>query len=116
MNVSSSLNKTTFTGVRRSPVAQQGTTKKTDPFEQQLKQISTLTDKNIAEILRVYNNDPTLTKLNLTNNKIGDSGAKALAEALTVNQAITELYLWNNNISEELKNQIEAKIKQNKDK
>ena len=37
-----------------------------------------------------------LTKLYLTDNNIGDDGAKALAEALKVNAVLTELNLnWN---------------------
>ena len=40
------------------------------PFEQQLNRLSTLTDDARAEILRVYNNDPTLTELWLGNNNI----------------------------------------------
>ena len=63
----------------------------------------------------LYKNNPTLTELNLVGDNIGDSGAQALAEALNVNQAITELRLECDNISEGIINQINAKIKQNKD-
>ena len=33
-------------------------------------------------------------------NSIGDDGAKAIAEALKVNPVLTKLYLWGNNMGE----------------
>ena len=40
----------------------------------------------------------TLTKLYLSNNKIGDVGAKAIAIALETNISLTTIYLSNNKI------------------
>ena len=42
-----------------------------------------------------------LRELNLYENKIGDEGAKALAEALQENQTLTSLVLWDNKIGDE---------------
>ncbi len=42
-----------------------------------------------------------VTTLYLRWNKIGDEGAKAIAEALKVNAAVTTLYLGSNNIGDE---------------
>ena len=118
--------------------------KKIDAFKKFNKDIKGFSKEFQKILIQLYKNDPTLTKLDLVgdnigdsgaqalaealkvnqsitslaleNNNIGDSGAQALAEALKDNQAITWLSLWDNNISsEELNNQIEAKIKQNKD-
>ena len=42
-----------------------------------------------------------LTTLYLGDNRVGDSGAKSLAQALKVNTALTTLELWHNNIGAE---------------
>ena len=49
----------------------------------------------IAEALKV---NPVLTVLNLSDNSIGDNGAKSIAEALKVNPVLTDLSLGNNKI------------------
>jgi hypothetical protein len=43
----------------------------------------------------------SLTKIDLTSNKIGAEGAKYVAEALKVNTSLTKIILFNNNIGAE---------------
>ena len=52
-------------------------------------------------IQRLRDNDPSLTRLHLSNNQIGDEGARALADALRTNTSLTELYLQANQIGKE---------------
>jgi hypothetical protein len=52
-------------------------------------------------IHRLTENDPTLTKLILDGNSIGDEGAKAIARALETNTVLTELFLSYNSIGDE---------------
>lgn len=40
----------------------------------------------------------TITELDISNNKIGDVGAKALADALKDNTRLNKVYIGNNNI------------------
>ena len=50
------------------------------------------------QLRRLARNDPTLTTLNISYNKIGDTGAALIAQALTSNSSLTKLYLSNNQI------------------
>ena len=52
-------------------------------------------------IIRVAQNDPSLTSLNLGDNRIGDDGAKALATALKNNTSLTSLNLLGNRIGDD---------------
>lgn len=52
----------------------------------------------LAEILKT---NTSLTKLELSENKIGDNGSKEFAEVLKVNTALTSLHIVNNKISDE---------------
>jgi hypothetical protein len=52
-----------------------------------------------------------LTELRLGYNKIGDEGAKAIAEALKVNAVVTELWLGGNKIGDEGANAIAEALK-----
>jgi len=56
-------------------------------------------DEQLLE--RIRENDPTLTTIDLGGSYIGDEGAKALTEALKVNQSLTEIDLRNNDIGAE---------------
>ena len=51
--------------------------------------------------LRLRDNDPTLTFLNLRRNLIGVDGAKALAQSLQVNTTLTDLILPENQIGDD---------------
>ena len=64
-------------------------------------------------IIRVAQNDPSLTSLNLVNNGIGAEGAKALATALETNTSLTSLNLLNNRIGDEGANALAAALKTN---
>ena len=55
--------------------------------------------RNAVEIL--YKNDPQITKLKLQSSKIGNEGARALAEALEGNQTLQQLKLKANQIDVE---------------
>jgi hypothetical protein len=68
-------------------------------------------DEEILQRLR--DNDTSLTELHLGGNRIGDEGAKALAEMLERNTSLTELDLRNKTIDEELIKQIDGLIKRN---
>jgi len=54
-----------------------------------------------------------MMELYLSINKIGDDGAKALAQSLKTNTTLTELSLTFNDISKSLMNQIQQKINRN---
>ena len=41
-----------------------------------------------------------------SDNKIGDVGATAIAKALTVNESMTEVYLFGNNIGDKAKEEL----------
>jgi hypothetical protein len=63
----------------------------------------------IAEALKV---NAVLTVLALPNNKIGDEGAKAIAEVLKVNAAaLTYLWLEGNNIGNAGKKAVQVAVK-----
>jgi hypothetical protein len=53
-----------------------------------------------CHLVLYYNRNYYITRLNFSRHEIGDDGAKALAEALKVNNTITKLNLWNNNIDD----------------
>ena len=53
------------------------------------------------EIKRVFQNNPTLTTLDLSRNNIGAEGAKDLAKALEKNTVLTSIYMSSNNIGAE---------------
>jgi Ran GTPase-activating protein (RanGAP) involved in mRNA processing and transport len=67
--------------------------------------------KALAEVLK---KNRTLTELHLWGNPIGDAGATALSEALDVNTDITELKLTYDQINQQIKTDIEAKLNRNK--
>ena len=46
---------------------------------------------NEGLLIRLKNNDPTLTNLNLHYNNIGADGAKAIVDALKINRSLTNL-------------------------
>jgi len=50
---------------------------------------------------RLRENDPSLTELNLSKDKIGDNGAKSLSDALRENTSLTTLSLGVNNIGDD---------------
>ena len=52
------------------------------------------------QLLQVFDNDKSLSELNLGYNQIGDEGAQALATALEQNTSLTELYLDDNQIGD----------------
>ena len=52
-------------------------------------------------LIKLYDNDPSLTSLNLGFNNIGDQGAQAIAEILANNTTLTSLNLRSNNIDDQ---------------
>ena len=62
----------------------------------------------IAEALKV---NPVLNTLGLSNNNIGDDGAKAIAEALKVNPVLTKLDLEVNNLGDAGKQAVRDAVK-----
>ena len=66
------------------------------------------------EILRRMSEDyPTLTDLNVYSNRIGDSGASALAEVLKMNMTLTMLNVGGNRISAAGANAVAEALKVN---
>jgi len=65
----------------------------------------------VAEVLRVH---PTLEKLNLRNNVIGNEGGVSLATALAVNSTLQVLNLENNVLDDEVACRLAAALKDNK--
>ena len=61
--------------------------------------------------LGVFNRFRVLTNLELSWNKIGDEGAKAIAEALKVNAVVTKLWLGNNNMGDAGKQAVQDAVK-----
>lgn len=65
-------------------------------------------------LLRLRENDPTLTRVNFLHALIGDKGAIALAKALAHNTKLTRLELHNNRISNEGAIALAEMLKNNK--
>ncbi|WP_375318673.1 hypothetical protein [Candidatus Tisiphia endosymbiont of Oplodontha viridula] len=63
-------------------------------------------------IQQIINN--SITTLTLYNNQIGDAGAKSLAECLKDNNSITILYLYNNQIGDAEAKSLAECLKDNK--
>uniref|UniRef100_A0A7S2EVH9 Uncharacterized protein n=1 Tax=Trieres chinensis TaxID=1514140 RepID=A0A7S2EVH9_TRICV len=59
-----------------------------------------INDASLGLRQRLWNNDPTLTKLVLEGQRLGDDGLAWLAESLQHNTVITELWLWDNEIGD----------------
>ena len=58
-----------------------------------------LSDQEVTELANALAKNKTLTSLNLSNNHITEAGAHALASALTTNTMLTSLYLADNQIN-----------------
>ena len=54
--------------------------------------------KLVESIRRLSRNDATLATLDLRSNKVGDIGARLLAEALAINSTLTTLDLYKNQV------------------
>ena len=66
-------------------------------------------------LIRLRNNDSTLTQLDLGHNQINAAGAKALALALEKNTTLTQLDLWHNQIDNATAKKIDLLIERNKE-
>ena len=74
---------------------------KTDLFMEHIEQFRLSKPEFYNQLIKVFNNDPSLTTLDLNDNEIGDDGAQALAIALENNTSITEFNLEYNQIGDE---------------
>ena len=59
-------------------------------------------DAGAKDIAEALKSNKYLTKLYLYNNNIGDSGAKEFVVALRSNKCLTELYIYNNECQQNL--------------
>lgn len=69
--------------------------------------------RDIANLVCVLKDNPPLQALRLNNNKIGDEGAKALAEALADNSTLISLELTNNWIGNDGANALTMALQHN---
>ncbi len=57
-------------------------------------------DKGAKALAEVLKVNKSITEINLGENQIGDEGAKALADAFKVNRSLTKINLWGNRIGD----------------
>eukprot|EP01006_Ploeotia_vitrea_P040674 TRINITY_DN66446_c0_g2_i1.p1 TRINITY_DN66446_c0_g2~~TRINITY_DN66446_c0_g2_i1.p1 ORF type:complete len:1081 (+),score=140.50 TRINITY_DN66446_c0_g2_i1:81-3245(+) len=58
------------------------------------------TDKSVKQLARALKTNTHITKLDLSNNNVGDQGAAALASVLKVNRALTSINLTGNAVGD----------------